>query len=116
MNENITLRNDPTTEFQLLENGFKLIDGQTKGNNGFYSYEDIQSIELNKTWYTKLTKWLRYTTWLINGAPMAGKTSKKANLVINNQKKSLKIWLSDFEMTDKAEILVKLLNKKTTRN
>jgi len=113
MSENIILKNNPKTEFQLLDDGFKLIDGQTQRNTGFYSYYDMQSIELNMAWYPKLVKWLRYTTWLINGAPMAGEISKKANLVITIGKKKLKIWLTDSDMTDKAKGLVDLLNTKT---
>ena len=99
-------------EFQLLDNGFKLIDGQTERNTSFYSYHDMQSIELNKIWYPRLVKWLRYTTWLINGAPLVGESSKKANLVINIRKTKLTILLTDSDMVDKAKRLVKLLNKK----
>jgi len=50
MSENIILKKNPKMEFQLLDNGFKLIDGLTERNTGFYAYHDIQSIELNKVW------------------------------------------------------------------
>ena len=112
MSEHIILKNDPKTEFQLLDNGFELIDGQTKRNTGFYAYQDMQSIELNKVWYPRLVTFLRYTTWLINGAPMVGDSSKKANLVINSRKTKLTIWLTDSDMANKAKKLVALLNKK----
>ena len=59
MRDNIILKKNPKIEFQLLDNGFKLIDGQTERNTGFYSYNDLQSIELNKVWFPRLAKWLR---------------------------------------------------------
>ena len=43
MTKNIILNNDPKTEFQLLDHGFKLIDGQRKRNTGFYPYDEMQS-------------------------------------------------------------------------
>ncbi len=112
MNENIILRNNPKTEFQLLDNGFRLVDGRRVRNNGFYSYDDVQSIEFNKVWYIRLLKWLRYSTWLLNGAPLVGETSNKANLVINTKKTKIKILLTEFDMADKAQRFVALLNKK----
>lgn len=113
MSENIVLKNNPKMEIQLLNKGFKLIDGQTEGTADFYSYHDVQSVELNKVWYPRLVKWLRYTTWLINGAPLVGEISKKANLVIKSSKTKLTIWLTDSDMVEKAKRLVVLLNKKT---
>lgn len=118
MNENIILKNSPKTEFKLLENGFKLIDGETENNTGFYSYNEIQNIELNKVWFPKLVNWLRYTSWLFNGGvPMVGEGRwKKANLIINIEKRKIKIWLSDSDMANKSKKLVELLNKKTKHN
>jgi hypothetical protein len=48
MRENIILKMNPKIEFQLLENGFTFIDEQTERNSGLYSYNDLQSIEINK--------------------------------------------------------------------
>ena len=59
MSENIILRNNPRTEFQFFDDGFKIIEKQAERNNGFYSFSDVQSIELNKLWYPRLVKWLR---------------------------------------------------------
>ena len=100
-------------EFQLLEDGFKIIDEQTEANTVFYAYDDIQSIELNNVWYPKLAKWLRVITWILNGVPYFPESYKKANLLINFKKTKLKIWLLDIDMLDKAKRLVDLLNKKT---
>ena len=101
-------------EFQLQDNGFNLIDGQTEGNTGFYWYHDMQSIELNRLWYPRLLTYLRYGTWLLNGAPMVScESSKEANLVINGSQSKLKIWLTDVDMTAKAVRLVEVLNKRT---
>lgn len=116
MSENIILKKNPKTEFQLLDNGFKLIDGQTEENTGFYYYHDIQSIELNKIWFPILTKWLRITTWVLNAYPMVAESYKKATLVINFRKTKLKIWLIDVHMANKAKKLVELLNEKTKHN
>ena len=116
MSENIILKKNPKTEFQLLDNGFKLIDGQTEENTGFYYYHDIQSIELNKIWFPILAKWLRITTWVLNAYPMVAESYKKATLVINFRKTKLKIWLIDAHMANKAKKLVELLNEKTKHN
>src|SRR6056297_1846113 len=57
MSESIILKkNNPKIEIQLLDNGFKIIHGQTERDTDFYSYHDIQSIKLNKGWYPKLIK------------------------------------------------------------
>ena len=49
-------------EFQLLEDGFQLIDEQTQQNSGFYAYEELQSVELDKAWFPRLAQWMRATT------------------------------------------------------
>ena len=113
MDEHIVLRNDPKMEFQLQDHGFSLIDERTEKNSHFYPYDDIQLIELNKLWFPKLVKWLRYTTWLLNGAPMAGESSSKANLVMSIGKTKFKIWLTDTDMVDKAKRLAHILAKKS---
>ncbi|MFT7299420.1 MAG: hypothetical protein ACI9WO_002244 [Sphingobacteriales bacterium] len=62
MRENIILKMNPKIEFQLLENGFTFIDEQTERNSGLYSYNDLQSIEINKVWFPRLAKWLSIST------------------------------------------------------
>ena len=113
MTKNIILNNDPKTEFQLLDNGFKLIDGQRKRNTGFYPYDEMQSIELHKLWYNGLVKWLRYGTWLINGAPLVDEIPEKGSLDITIGKTKLTVFLTNADMLQKAKGLVALLNKKT---
>ncbi|WP_273565706.1 hypothetical protein [Maribacter halichondriae] len=90
MSKNIILRKKPKIEFQLLDNGFTLIDAQIEQNSGLYSYNDVQSIELNKIWFPTLAKWLRIITWIFNGAPYFpdAETCKKANLIIHLKKES----------------------------
>ena len=114
MSENIILKKDPKIEFQLLDNGFQLIDKQTEKNSGFYAYHDLQSIELNKTWYPRLAKWLRAFTWILNGVPLFpdGETCKKANVIIQLKEMKLGVWLTDSYMIGKAKTLKKLLDKK----
>ena len=112
MAEHIILNSDPKTEFQLLDHGFKLIDGQRKRNTGFYAYDDMQSVELHKLWYNGLVKWLRYGTWLINGAPLVGEFPEKGSLDITIGKNKLTVFLTNADMLQKAKKLVGLLNKK----
>ena len=118
MSENIILKKNPKIEFQLLDNGFELIDGQTERNSGFYSYNDLQSIELNKVWFPRLAKWLRIITWIFNGVPYFpdAESCKKANLIIHFRKTKLGIWLTDSYMADKAKRLKELLDEKTKHN
>ena len=116
MNENIILKKNPKIEFQLLDNGFELIDSQTERNSGFYSYNDLQSIELNKVWFPRLAKWLRSVTWILNmGVPYFpdAESYKKANIIIHFSKSKLGIWLTYSYMTDKAKRLKELLDEKT---
>ena len=115
MSKNIILKKNPKIEFQLLDNGFQLIDEQTERNSGFYSYNDLQSIELNNVWFPKLAKWLRIITWIINLVPFFpdAETYKKANLIFHFRKTKLGIWLTDSYMADEAKRLEKLLGEKT---
>jgi len=118
MSENIILKKKPKIEFQLLDNGFQLIDEQTERNSGFYTYDDLQSIELNKIWYPRLAKWLRAFTWLLNGVPFFpdAETCKKTNVIIYFKKTKLGIWLTDCSMANTAKILKDVLDKKTKPN
>ncbi len=115
MSENIILKKSPKIEFQFLDNGFQLIDEQTERNSGFYYYNDLQSIELNKIWFPKLAKWLRLLTWIFNGVPFFpdAKSCKTANVIFNFGKTKLGMWLTDSYMADKAKLLKKLLDQKT---
>ena len=118
MSENIILKKYPIIEFQLLDNGFELIDGQTERNTGFYSYNDLQSIDLNNIWFPRLAKWLRAITWIINLVPLFpdAESYKKANLIIHFRITKLGIWLTDPYMADKAKRLKELLDEKTKHN
>jgi hypothetical protein len=118
MDENIILKKKPKIEFQLLDNGFELIDGQTERNSGFYSYDDLQYIELNNVWFPRLAKWLRIITWILNGVPYfpSAESYKKANFIIHFRKTNLGIWLTNSYMADKAKRLKELLDEKTKYN
>lgn len=118
MSENIILKKNPKIEFQLLDNGFELIDGQTDRNTGFYSYNDVQSIDLNYVWFPRLAKFLRIITWIFNGVPYFpdAESYKKANLIIHFRRTKLGIWLTDSYMADKAKRIKQLLDEKTKHN
>ncbi|MEM7375372.1 MAG: hypothetical protein AAF587_42645 [Bacteroidota bacterium] len=114
MSEKIILKKNPKIEFQLLEHGFQLIDTQTERNSGFYAYHDLQSIELHKTWFPRLAKWLRIFTWICNGVPFFpdAETYKKANVIIHLNKMKLGMWLTDTYMANRAKKLKKVLDQK----
>ena len=115
MSEHIILKKNPKIEFQLLDDGFQLIDEQTEKNSGFYPYHDLQSIELNKSWFPRLAKFLRIFTWIFNGVPFFpdAEIYKKASIKIYFKKMKLGVWLTDGYMTDKAKVLKRILDKKT---
>ena len=118
MSENIILKKKPNIEFQLHDNGFELVDEETEQNSGFYTYNNLQSIDLNSAWFPKLAKWLRIITWIFNGVPFFPdpESYKKANLIIHLKKGKLGIWLTDSQMVDEAKKLKKLLDEKTEKN
>jgi len=113
MSKRIILKKSPKIEFQLLDRGFNLIDGQTEHNSGFYAYSDVRSVELNNAWYPRLAKYLRVMTWIFNGVPYFpdAASCKKANLIFHFKETKLGIWLTDTRMADEAKRLEKLLNK-----
>jgi len=115
MTESIVLKEYPRIEFQLLDSGFRLSDGRTEGNSGLYAYSDLQSIELNKTWFPIVAKCLRAITWIVNGVPYFpdAETCKKANLIIHFGEAKLGVWLTDSKMAKKAKLLKKLLDEKS---
>lgn len=115
MSEHILLKKSPKIEFQLLDNGFQLIDEETEQNSGFYAYQDVQSIELNKIWFPRLAKWLRVMTWVLNGVPLFPESCKKANVIINCRKSKLGLWLTDSYMTNKAKTLKAILDEKASK-
>ena len=118
MSEKIILKKSPKIEFQLHDTGFQLIDGQTEQNTGFYTYNDLQSIDLNSVWFPKLAKWLRVVTWLFNGVPFFpdAESCKKANLIIHFRNTKCGIWLTDSYMADKAKRVKEVLDAKTKHN
>lgn len=117
MSETVILRKTPKIEFKLLDSGFEIIDRQTERNTGFYSYKDLQSIDLNNAWFPRLAKWLRVITWIFNGVPYFpdAETYKKANLIIHFRKTRFGVWLTDPYMADKAKKIKELLDEKTRR-
>ncbi|MEM7105710.1 MAG: hypothetical protein AAF502_21410 [Bacteroidota bacterium] len=114
MSENIILKKSPKIEFRIHDNGFELIDGQTAQNNGFYAYNDLQAVDLNKAWFPRLAKWLRAFTWILNGVPYFpdAETCKKANLIFHFKKSKLGIWLTDTKMADNAKKIKALLDER----
>lgn len=115
MSEIILLKKSPKIEIHLLENGFQITDEQTERNSGFYPYNDLKSVELNKTWFPRLAKWLKVITWIFNGVPLFadGESFKKANVIIHFKKSKVGMWLTDTYMVKKAKLLKGILDQKT---
>ena len=114
MSESIILRTDPRIEFQLHDTGFELVDGRPEGSSGFFAYQNLLSVELNKPWFPRLAQWLRVLTWVLNGVPYFpdAATCKKASLIIRSNKTKLGIWLTDPQMADTARRLKGLLDER----
>jgi len=112
----IVLKKSPKIEFQFHENGFQVVDEQTERNSGFYSYNDVQSIKLNRAWFPRLSRWMRILTTITNGVPFFPDpdTYKFSSVTIHTKSSNLGMWLSDIEMADKAKMLKQLLDKKTS--
>ncbi len=113
--DNVIIKKNPKIEFQLHDNGFQLIDEEMEQNCGFYLYNELQSTELDKAWFPKLSKWLRIITSIFNSVPYfpdAG-SYKKANIIIHLKKVKLGIWLTDSYMVAQAKMIKNVLDKKT---
>ena len=113
--ESILLQANPKIEFQLHDNGFDVIDAQTPSNTGFYAYDEVQTIDLNKPWFPRLAILLRVISWIFNGVPLFpdAKAYKKANLIIQSKKSKIGIWLTDIHMSKSARSLKALLDQRT---
>lgn len=118
MGNHITLKKNPKIEFELLDSGFRLNDELTHENSGFYSYDQLKSVEINKPWFPRLAGLLRVVTWVLNGVPYFpdAETCKKANMIIHFQKAKLGLWLTDPAMANKARRLKELLDKNAVRS
>lgn len=114
MSSTILLKKNPKIEFQFLDNGFQVLDEQTERNSGFYVYSDLQHIELSKTWFPSLAKFLRIFTWIFNGVPFFPDTEtyKKAKVIIYLKETKLGVWLTDTSMTDKAKVIKEVLDER----
>lgn len=117
MRNHIVLKQNPKIEFQLQDNGFQLLDEQTERNSGFYSYQDLLSIELNNIWFPRLAKWMRVFTWILNGVPFFpdADSYKKASVILRFKKAKLGMWLTDLHMADQAKKLKKIIDQKINR-
>jgi hypothetical protein len=111
MSDAIILKKKPKIEFQFRDNGFDLLDLQTEEHSGFYKFEDMKSVELNKVWYPRLAKWMKILTWVLNGLPyfQDAKSYKKSNIIIHTKKRKIGIVLESPYMAIKAKQLRKKL-------
>ena len=112
--QTILLKKTPKIEFQLLDDGFQLINVETKKQSGFYTYSDVQSVKLNKIWFARWAKYLRVITWILNGVPYFPDAAsyKKSNIIIHVQDMKIGIWLTNAYMTKQAKSLKGALDNK----
>ena len=118
MTEIITLSKNPKIEFHLDEDGFQLYNEQMENVSSFHYYSDVQSLELNNTWFPLVAKWLRPISWIANGVPLFPKADsyKKSSLIIHFKESKAGIWLSTARMAKKAKLLKSLLDEKMVEN
>jgi hypothetical protein len=110
----IRLKKDPLIEFRLENDGFYLNDVQHSENNGFYCYDDLNSVELNRVWFPKLSIWMRIITTILNGVPFFpdADSYKTASLILRSNDSDIGIWLTDISMANSAKKLKMLLDQK----
>lgn len=114
MTNNLVFNINPKIECQLHNNGFELIDRQTAMNSGFYSYADLQSIDIINGWFPKLSKYLRAITWILNGVPLFpdADSFKKSKLIFHFKEHVLSIELTNACMVKKAKRFKALFEEK----
>ena len=118
MSQSIVLKQQPRIEFIFNQEGFELIDQQTKRHSGFYNYADLQSVDVNHGKHPRFIKWLRIVTWVLNGVPLLAEASsyKKANMMLDFKSVKLGIWLTDITMAKKARAVKEVCMKKMGAN
>lgn len=117
MADSVLLKSDPKIEFQMLEHGFQLIDDHSQENSGFYAYSELRSIELNKTWFPLLAKYLRAFTWILNGVPLFpnAESYKKSKIIFHFGKSKIGVWLTDTTMVGKAKKIKQMLDARMNK-
>ena len=107
-NESIVLRNQPTLKFLFNESNFEIINNADKNDNGIYSYDLLNSVELKK----ERTNWLiSILSVLIDFFTASGNGDiykEKHQLDIKHKKKHLKIILRESDL-DKAKLITQRL-------
>ncbi len=115
MSESILLKTDPKIEFHFQADGFQLNDDQTENHSGFYAYGDLESVELNRVWFPKLSVWMRVITTFLNGVPYFPDADayKYSSMIIRSESSKIGIWLTDMKMAKQARMLKEVLDQKT---
>lgn len=114
MNQSIVLRQEPKFEIQLLEEGFQIVDANKDENNGYFTYQELDSVEINRAWFPKLSVWMRVITTFLNGVPFfpSADQYKTANLILHVKQSKIGVWLTSSNMADEAIKLKELLSRK----
>jgi len=107
-NESIILRNQPTLKFLFNESNFEIINNANKNDNGIYSYDLLNSVELKKERTNWLISILSIVVDLFTESLNGGFYKDKHQLDIKHKKKHLKIILSESDLT-KAELITQRL-------
>ena len=108
--ESIFLRNQPKLQFIFNEKSFEIINDANKNDNGNYSYELLNSVELKK----ERTNWLiSILSILIDFFTASGNGDfyrEKKQLDIKHKKKHLTIVLRESDLIQ-AELITQKLKK-----
>jgi hypothetical protein len=107
MDNSLLLKKEPRIEIQFTQNGFHIFDEQKNQNSGFHPYHELTHVELNKTWFPKLSIWLRVITCILNGVPFFpdADSCKTANIIFHFDHGKQGIWLTDTFMVNQAKKL-----------
>ncbi len=106
--EAIILRNQPTLKFLFNENNFEIINNADKNDNGIYSYESLDSVELKKERTNWLISILSIFIEFFTTSGFGSFYKEKNQLDIKHKKKHLRIILSESDLTQ-AELITQKL-------
>tara|TARA_R110002049_G_C8942197_1_gene545121 strand:+ start:432 stop:776 length:345 start_codon:yes stop_codon:yes gene_type:complete len=107
-NESITLRKQPILKFLFNENNFEIVNNADKNDNGIYSYELLDSVELKKERTNWLISFLSMVVEVFTSSGLGDFYKEKNKLEIRHKKKHLRIILSESDLTQ-AELITRKL-------
>ncbi len=113
---NLILDLNPQVKFELKENGFQIIDSGSEENSGFYLYKNVESVDLNNSWFPSFSNWIRIVTCLFNVVPFFpdADTCKKSSLFFRYKDKGFGFWITNVSMVEEAKQIKAFIEQKMT--